>query len=85
MNGAGFRAPKPHHWHIELMATTHGGDPFAGKRPYYEELCLECYWNAWEEANPGMPFPHPPMQLVQPEAPPRILTVAPTGQFVEDQ
>lgn len=71
MNGAGFRSPSPHHWHIELIVTTHGGEPFTGKRPYYSELCLECYWKAWGETYPDHDYPPPPMELVQPQKPPR--------------
>jgi hypothetical protein len=71
MNGAGFRSPKPHHWHIELIATTHGGDDFAARRPYFSELCLDCYWEACEAA--GLEFPPAPMELVQPEPPAKQL------------
>lgn len=85
MNGAGFRAPEAHHYHGEMIATTHGGDPFSGWRPYFEELCLECYWDAWQVAYPNEPFPTPPMRIVAVTMPDRRPSIDPNHGQVNDE
>ncbi len=68
MGGAGFQSPRPHHFHLEPILDV------IGRRPVFEELCLDCYREAWHAAYPGEPYPPAPRQLTEPKLPPEIIS-----------
>ena len=54
--GNGYMSPKPHHWHLSTMAVP-GANPVPAKQAIGEELCADCYREAWAEAYPGQRCP----------------------------
>ena len=65
MNGDGFSAVRPHHWHIRPVgAMEGGGGAVAGREGMYETLCFDCYLQDFRECYPDEEFPQMPAELV---------------------
>jgi hypothetical protein len=51
MQGQGFQAPRPHHFHVRGV----GPAGQAGREAVFQELCWACYGAAFDRAYPGAP------------------------------
>jgi len=75
MFGAGFRSPRPHHFHLGAVEGT--GVP--GRVGMFEELCWDCYTKAFAEAYPNATCPDAPRQMMAATQKP---LPAPDGQLL---
>lgn len=51
MGGAGYQSPRPSHEHLKAMGS------LVSKEVAYDELCPDCYRNAYVTAYPDKPCP----------------------------
>jgi hypothetical protein len=58
MNGAGFTAIRPHHWHIRPVGEV------LGREGICETLCAGCYLKEYADCYPDSPLPQLPDELV---------------------